>query len=109
MEIGKFNRFVQDYKENQEFITVDWRKLKGDFYRERGALKPSTRPLWRLDFTEGLFRMRKKLTLNEDGNKKDEQTKNIPTDDEIKDISNVIDDAEVSEVQEDIPKGMSAF
>ena len=58
-----FSRFVYDYVCTQKFIISDWQRVCAELVRERAFYGPSADEniRWKLDFTEGRCRMRKKF------------------------------------------------
>ncbi|KAJ3336562.1 hypothetical protein HDU93_002592 [Gonapodya sp. JEL0774] len=67
-EILRYKRFAQDYADTSLFIEEDWSKLVEETSRERAVWGVPLNPFshWKLDFTEGPYRQRKKLRLNLD-------------------------------------------
>ncbi|KAI9203243.1 uncharacterized protein BJ171DRAFT_624220, partial [Polychytrium aggregatum] len=68
IELSKFTRLLQDYAAGQIFVQNDWSKATTELTRERALWGPTTDDgaRWKLDFTEGRSRMRKKLRRNLD-------------------------------------------
>ncbi|KXS11307.1 beach-domain-containing protein [Gonapodya prolifera JEL478] len=67
-EVLRYRRFAQDYFDTSLFIEEDWNKLVGETVSERAiwGAPSSLSARWKLDFTEGPLRQRKKLRLNFD-------------------------------------------
>jgi len=61
IEHVRFLKTVQDTTDHAAFVESTWSALLRDITRERAILDPHAERRWRLDFTEGRSRMRKKL------------------------------------------------
>jgi len=61
IEHVRFLKTVQDTTDHAIFVESTWNALLRNITRERAILDPHTPRRWRLDFTEGRSRMRKKL------------------------------------------------
>ncbi|CAB4400230.1 unnamed protein product [Rhizophagus irregularis] len=68
IETGRYHKSIQDSIDNCNYFRDEWTKTSADLFRERalwGSKTVDTEAKWRLDFTEGRCRMRKKLERNE--------------------------------------------
>ncbi|ORZ26124.1 hypothetical protein BCR42DRAFT_315828 [Absidia repens] len=68
VEISRFTKALQDNDGHDNFIQSEWARINGDLTRERAIWGPkhdsetaAATSKWALDFTEGRFRMRKKI------------------------------------------------
>ncbi|GAA5797771.1 hypothetical protein HPULCUR_003166 [Helicostylum pulchrum] len=63
VEMSRFTKALQDSDGHENFIQSEWTRLSADLMRERAVWGPekSTDLKWRLDYTEGPNRMRKRL------------------------------------------------
>lgn len=63
IEMIRFTKALQDFESHQNFIQSEWSTLSFDLTRERALWGPANEKnkKWRLDYTEGLNRTRKKL------------------------------------------------
>jgi hypothetical protein len=63
VEMSRFTKALQDSDGHQNFIQSEWTRLSEDLIRERAIWGPekSDDLKWRLDYTEGPNRMRKRL------------------------------------------------
>lgn len=62
METSRFTKALQDNEGHDYFVRSEWARLSNDLFRERGLWASSrSENKWRLDYTEGRHRMRKKL------------------------------------------------
>lgn len=62
--MGRFTKALQDNDGHDNFIVSEWTHLAGELLRERGLWGPAANQndsKWRLDYTEGPQRMRKKI------------------------------------------------
>lgn len=62
-EMMRFTRALQDSDGHEKFIQSEWARISADLLRERAIWGPETATdlKWRLDYTEGPNRMRKRL------------------------------------------------
>ncbi|KAI9318572.1 hypothetical protein BX666DRAFT_1855381 [Dichotomocladium elegans] len=63
-EMSRFTKARQDIDGQDNFITSEWTRLTTNIFRERGLWGPmpgKSECKWRLDYTEGPQRMRKKI------------------------------------------------
>ncbi|CAG8462143.1 12484_t:CDS:10 [Funneliformis caledonium] len=68
IETGRYYKSIQDNIDLCNYVRDEWTKTSADLFRERalwGSKAVDTEAKWRLDFTEGRCRMRKKLERNE--------------------------------------------
>ncbi|KAL9550165.1 hypothetical protein PS6_005689 [Mucor atramentarius] len=63
IEMGRFTKALQDFDGHENFISSEWTRIAADLIRERSIWGPrvSLDLKWRLDYTEGPNRMRKRL------------------------------------------------
>lgn len=63
VEMSRFTKALQDSDGHENFIQSEWTRLSADLMRERAIWGPdkSNDLKWRLDYTEGPNRMRKRL------------------------------------------------
>ncbi|KAI9493852.1 hypothetical protein BDB00DRAFT_938645 [Zychaea mexicana] len=65
VEMSRFTKALQDNDGHDNFIQSEWARLAADLFRERGLWGPEPKDnkasKWRLDYTEGRQRMRKKI------------------------------------------------
>ncbi|KAI7889530.1 uncharacterized protein EV154DRAFT_423692 [Mucor mucedo] len=63
VEMSRFTKALQDSDGHENFIQSEWTRISADLMRERAIWGPekSTDLKWRLDYTEGPNRMRKRL------------------------------------------------
>jgi hypothetical protein len=64
VETSRFTMALQDIDGHENFIQSEWSRISSDLFRERAIWGPETTPTnikWRLDYTEGPNRMRKRL------------------------------------------------
>ncbi|OAD02252.1 hypothetical protein MUCCIDRAFT_143984 [Mucor lusitanicus CBS 277.49] len=63
IEMGRFTKALQDFDGHENFISSEWTRIAADLVRERAlwGLRVSLDLKWRLDYTEGPNRMRKRL------------------------------------------------
>ncbi|GAN06509.1 beige/BEACH domain-containing protein [Mucor ambiguus] len=63
IEMGRFTKALQDFDGHENFISSEWTRIAADLVRERAIWGPrvSLDLKWRLDYTEGPNRMRKRL------------------------------------------------
>ncbi|KAI8082151.1 hypothetical protein BDF21DRAFT_338087 [Thamnidium elegans] len=63
VEMSRFTKALQDSDGHENFIQSEWTRISEDLMRERAIWGPekSTDLKWRLDYTEGPNRMRKRL------------------------------------------------
>lgn len=63
IEMGRFTKALQDFDGHENFIQSEWTRIAADLVRERSLWGPrvSLDLKWRLDYTEGPNRMRKRL------------------------------------------------
>ncbi|KAI8085818.1 uncharacterized protein B0P05DRAFT_466121 [Gilbertella persicaria] len=63
IEMSRFTKALQDSDGHENFIQSEWARLSADLLRERAIWGPekATDLKWRLDYTEGPNRMRKRL------------------------------------------------
>ncbi|CAG8445955.1 14997_t:CDS:10 [Cetraspora pellucida] len=69
VETSRYYKSIQDNIDHDNYVRDEWAKTSADLFRERALWGPKTsdhESKWRLDFTEGRCRMRKKLEQNED-------------------------------------------
>ena len=63
--MSRFTKALQDNDGHDNFIQSEWARLGSDLFRERGLWGSSPNEQggtkWRLDYTEGRQRMRKKI------------------------------------------------
>lgn len=66
IEWNRLRKTLQDNADQQSHIRSLWIKIAAELYRERALWGPDeiSNQRWRLDFTEGKYRMRKKLQVN---------------------------------------------
>ncbi|KAI8342552.1 hypothetical protein BC941DRAFT_345396 [Chlamydoabsidia padenii] len=74
VEISRFTKALQDNDGHENFIRSEWARINNDLTRERAIWGPqlgsettATISKWALDFTEGRYRMRKKIRCISDG------------------------------------------
>ncbi|KAJ3299646.1 hypothetical protein HK104_007865 [Borealophlyctis nickersoniae] len=67
-EQRRLDRYNMDYAVTENFIATDWATIRNELTREKllWGLGWEPRVRWKLDFTEGRSRMRKKLRPNRD-------------------------------------------
>ncbi|CAI2171444.1 16368_t:CDS:10 [Funneliformis geosporum] len=68
IETGRYYKSIQDNIDLYNYVRDEWTKTSADLFRERalwGSKTVDAEAKWRLDFTEGRCRMRKKLERNE--------------------------------------------
>lgn len=65
VEMDRFTRALQDFDGHQSFVRSEWSLMSYDLTRERAlwGLEENPNARWRLDYTEGLNRMRKRLQV----------------------------------------------
>ncbi|KAI8643957.1 hypothetical protein BD408DRAFT_137123 [Parasitella parasitica] len=63
IEMSRFTKALQDFDGHENFIQSEWTRIAADLIRERSIWGPrvSRNLKWRLDYTEGPNRMRKRL------------------------------------------------
>ncbi|KAI7869796.1 hypothetical protein BDF14DRAFT_279034 [Spinellus fusiger] len=64
VEMSRFTKALQDNDGHESFISSEWIRISSDLMRDRaiwGHEKDSKHAKWRLDYTEGRHRMRKKI------------------------------------------------
>ncbi|CEP07883.1 hypothetical protein [Parasitella parasitica] len=63
IEMSRFTKALQDFDGHENFIRSEWTRIAADLVRERSIWGPrvSLDLKWRLDYTEGPNRMRKRL------------------------------------------------
>ncbi|KAI8967890.1 hypothetical protein BDF20DRAFT_828851 [Mycotypha africana] len=63
VEIGRFAKALQDFDGHESFVQGEWSRIASDFMRERAiwGMQKASDTKWRLDYTEGPNRMRKRL------------------------------------------------
>ncbi|CAG8480599.1 18870_t:CDS:10, partial [Gigaspora margarita] len=69
VETSRYYKSIQDNIDHDNYVRDEWTKTSADLFRERALWGPKTsdhESKWRLDFTEGRCRMRKKLEQNEE-------------------------------------------
>ncbi|CAG8433004.1 6306_t:CDS:10 [Ambispora gerdemannii] len=70
IEISRYYKSLQDNVDHDNYVRAEWAKTSVDLFRERALWGPKSEvdktSRWRLDFTEGRCRMRRKLERNED-------------------------------------------
>ncbi|CAG8486905.1 4172_t:CDS:10 [Ambispora leptoticha] len=70
IEISRYYKSLQDNVDHDNYVRSEWAKTSVDLFRERALWGPKSEvdktSRWRLDFTEGRCRMRRKLERNED-------------------------------------------
>ncbi|CAJ0639828.1 8424_t:CDS:10 [Entrophospora sp. SA101] len=67
IETSRYYRSIQDNIDHYNYVRDEWIKTSADLFRERALWGPkasNNHAKWRLDFTEGRCRMRKKLEHN---------------------------------------------
>jgi hypothetical protein len=74
VEISRFTKALQDNDGHENFIRSEWTRINNDLTRERaiwgpqiGSTTTATVSKWALDFTEGRYRMRKKIRCISEG------------------------------------------
>ncbi|KAG9303640.1 hypothetical protein G9A89_018537 [Geosiphon pyriformis] len=70
IETSRYFKSLQDNVDHDNYVRSEWAKTSVDLFRERALWGPTSEvdqtSRWRLDFTEGRCRMRRKLERNED-------------------------------------------
>ncbi|KAI7902410.1 uncharacterized protein BX663DRAFT_435357 [Cokeromyces recurvatus] len=63
VEMSRFTKALQDFNEHENFVQSEWSRISSDLMRERAIWGPEKAYdlKWRLDYTEGPNRMRKRL------------------------------------------------
>jgi hypothetical protein len=63
LELNRFTKALQDFDGHENFIQSEWKRISDDLFRERALWGPqvNSNAKWRLDYTEGPNRMRKRL------------------------------------------------
>ncbi|CAG8523942.1 7035_t:CDS:10, partial [Paraglomus brasilianum] len=69
LETSRYYKNLQDHVDHDNYVRAEWSKTSADLFRERALWSSKTdegNVRWRLDFTEGKCRMRKKLETNDE-------------------------------------------